>query len=41
MGLLSLPNLGICIKKAKFSGFKAYKNDFKGEMESKIQFRPT
>ena len=29
MGLLSLSNLTIYIKKAEFSGFKAYKNDSK------------
>ena len=38
MGLLSLSNLAICIKKAEFSGFKSLKNDFKGEVVSKIQF---
>jgi hypothetical protein len=41
MGLPSLSNLAICIKKAEFSGFKAGKSDFKGDIVSKIQFRPT
>ena len=42
MGLLSLSNLAIYIKKAEYSGFKALKiNEIKGEMASKIKFKPT
>ena len=35
MGLLNLPNLEICIKKAEFSEFKGKKSEFKGQIVSK------
>ena len=42
MGLLSLSNIAIYMKKAEFFGFlKSIENDFKGEIASKIQFGPT
>ena len=36
MGLLSLSNLEICIKKAEFSDFKRLKSEFKGQIVSKF-----